>query len=178
MQAIRVTATQLASRKEDFIFALAEIEFLDPQGQSLDLSQASINAQDSIEAPVRWSKANLIDGKWPQAGNDDSAEQLEIAQKRLAEFLDGLKNESYLHRRREIKSQLESTLAKLADLPPAQLVYAAATEFEPQGQFKPTGGRTRPIHLLHRGEVTQPGELIGPALLPLGPDESQVGFKR
>ena len=59
---VRVTATQLAHRSNDFIFALAELEVLDVGGNPLALG-ASVQALDSIEAPVRWARSNLVDGK-------------------------------------------------------------------------------------------------------------------
>jgi len=52
------------------------------------------------------------------------------------------------------------------------LVYAATTDFASNSNFKPTGGKPRPIHLLRRGNVTQPGKLVGPGLPPLGPGDN------
>jgi mono/diheme cytochrome c family protein len=40
---------------------------------------------------------------------------------------------------------------------PAGVVYAAATEFAPEGQFTPTGGKPRTIHVLKRGSESAPG---------------------
>jgi hypothetical protein len=40
-----------------------------------------------------------------------------------------------------------------------QLVYAAASDFAPEGSFKPPEGM-RPVHFLPRGDVTKPGELM------------------
>ena len=59
---------------------------------------------------------------------------------------------------------LEKTKAELAALPPPTLVYAAASQFEPDGGLKPPPG-PRPIHLLHRGEISQPRELVSPGAL-------------
>ncbi len=53
---------------------------------------------------------------------------------------------------------------ELAALPAPQLVYAATHEFTPQGSFKPAG-RPRPIHLLARGDIDKPLELVGPGAL-------------
>lgn len=61
-----------------------------------------------------------------------------------------------------------------ADGKPRQSVYAAATRFEPQGQFAPTGGQPREIRVLHRGNVQQPGELAVPGALPLSPEDTAV----
>ncbi|HEX2474972.1 MAG TPA: DUF1553 domain-containing protein, partial [Lacipirellulaceae bacterium] len=59
---------------------------------------------------------------------------------------------------------LETTKSELAALPPPQLVYAAASHFEPDGGLKPPPG-PRPIHLLHRGDISQPRELMPPGAL-------------
>jgi hypothetical protein len=59
---------------------------------------------------------------------------------------------------------LEKTKAELAALPPPQLVYAAASHFEPDGGLKPPPG-PRPIHLLYRGDISQPRELMSPGAL-------------
>ncbi len=45
--------------------------------------------------------------------------------------------------------------------PPQQMVYAG-TAFRGSGNFAGTGGVPRPIHMLARGNVTQPGEDVGP----------------
>jgi hypothetical protein len=47
------------------------------------------------------------------------------------------------------------------------MVYAAATHFSPQGNFKPTLGTPRPVRLLHRGDVTSPREEVHPGTLPI-----------
>jgi mono/diheme cytochrome c family protein len=49
----------------------------------------------------------------------------------------------------------EQVEADLAALPPIQLVYAAASDFVPQGSFRPAKG-CRPVHILRRGDVRQP----------------------
>ena len=48
---------------------------------------------------------------------------------------------------------------------PPKPVFAAATTFKPEGQFKPTGGKPREVHVLKRGEVTQPGKVVAPGAL-------------
>ena len=52
--------------------------------------------------------------------------------------------------------------AALAALPAPQLVYAVTRDFPPDGEnFKPSP-QPRPIHVLARGELGKPGELVAP----------------
>ncbi|HTH48353.1 MAG TPA: DUF1549 and DUF1553 domain-containing protein, partial [Candidatus Limnocylindria bacterium] len=52
----------------------------------------------------------------------------------------------------------------LAALPAPSLVYAAASDFEPDASLKPTMF-PRVVNLLKRGEITKPMEVIGPGTL-------------
>jgi mono/diheme cytochrome c family protein len=63
--------------------------------------------------------------------------------------------------RHVLKEQVE---ARLAALPPPQLVYAGTSDFKPQGSFRPAKG-CRPIHVLRRGDIKNPGELVAPGAL-------------
>jgi hypothetical protein len=45
--------------------------------------------------------------------------------------------------------------AQLATLPPPQMVYAAATDFVPDGNHTPARG-CRPVHVLRRGDINTP----------------------
>ncbi|MFT5129648.1 MAG: hypothetical protein ACI8W8_003273, partial [Rhodothermales bacterium] len=56
---------------------------------------------------------------------------------------------------------------KLDALPEPGSVYAAATHFKAQANHKPSNGKPVPIHVLARGQVTTPRELVGPRALPL-----------
>ena len=58
---VRFTATKLAHRVNAFIFALAELKVFTPTGENA-AAGATVTALDSIEAPVRWTKMNLVDG--------------------------------------------------------------------------------------------------------------------
>lgn len=53
---------------------------------------------------------------------------------------------------------------ELAMLPAPQFVYAATHDFPANGSFKPSPG-PRPVHLLARGDINKPGELVGPGTL-------------
>ncbi|HKI36897.1 MAG TPA: DUF1549 and DUF1553 domain-containing protein [Gemmataceae bacterium] len=57
---------------------------------------------------------------------------------------------------------------EIAALPPQQLVYAAASDFKPDGSFKPSG-KPRPVHVLKRGDINKPGEEAKPGTLECVP---------
>jgi hypothetical protein len=63
----------------------------------------------------------------------------------------------------------ERAEAELAALPPAQMVYAAAADFTPQGSFRPARG-CRPIHVLRRGDIRKPGAVAVPGALACVPE--------
>lgn len=161
---VRITATRLAKRSNDFIFAIAELEAFDGQGTNIAKGK-KVTAKDSIEAPSRWQATNLVDGRTPTGQKGD---ELVLIQKQSAEIFEksldpALRAElkSLESKRKELKEQLDS-------LPPPQQVYAG-TVHTGSGAFRGTGGeggRPRPIHLLARGNVTMPGKLVNAAALP------------
>jgi hypothetical protein len=53
-------------------------------------------------------------------------------------------------------------------LPPPQLVYAGANDFQPDGSFKPAG-KPRPVHMLKRGDINSPGPKAAPGTLSCVP---------
>jgi hypothetical protein len=53
---------------------------------------------------------------------------------------------------------------ELAKLPPPRLVYAGASDFVPDGSFKPAK-TPRPVHVLKRGDIKRPGEVAAPGAL-------------
>lgn len=70
----------------------------------------------------------------------------------------GQKAELALH---VLKEHVES---QLAALPAPRMVYAAASDFQPVGSFRPAKG-CRPIHVLNRGDITKPGTKANPGAL-------------
>ncbi|MFO0891671.1 MAG: PSD1 and planctomycete cytochrome C domain-containing protein [Isosphaeraceae bacterium] len=52
----------------------------------------------------------------------------------------------------------------LSALPPARVVYAAASDFVPDGSHRPPGG-PRPVHVLKRGDIHKPGAAAVPGAL-------------
>lgn len=162
---VRVTAINLASRVDSYMFALAELRVLDAAGNNV-AHGATVTSLDSIEAPPRWGRQNLVDGKWPRPRDRDSYRQLQDSQAQRAQLVAAVETPERIARRRQINTDIKKTQQELDALPNGKLVYAAATKFAAQSNFKPTDGQPRPIHLLHRGNVDQPGQVIGPGLLP------------
>jgi mono/diheme cytochrome c family protein len=51
-----------------------------------------------------------------------------------------------------------------------QLVFAAASDFKPDREFRPTRGKARQVHVLHRGSEKSPGTEVGPGTASYLPD--------
>jgi hypothetical protein len=76
---VRMTATKLAPRQGDFNFALAEMAVMTANGNNVAAS-ATVTSLDSIEAPVRWARKNLVDGySYPSPPPELAAAQAELA---------------------------------------------------------------------------------------------------
>ena len=161
---IRVTATRLAERENDFILALAEIEATGPDGRNVALG-AKVTALDSIEAPARWSRSNLTDGEYPEPEDADSYVLIRDAERQRDEVLSEVMTPERRRRREEIASALENAEKALEELPTGKMVHAAATHFKSEGNFKPTEGVPREIRVLHRGDVQSPGVEAHPGAL-------------
>jgi hypothetical protein len=166
---VRVTAQRLWPRSNDYIFALAELQ-VDSGGKNVALS-APVTALDSIEGGL-WSAKYLVDNYdsrhlLPDLSNPQLAalvQQRHRLQTRLGQaqkerqaladarldtdagaMLSGLAAESAA-----IAKQLQGLAAPL-------MVYAVASH------------APRPIHVLRRGDVEQPGELVLGGALPCVP---------
>ncbi len=174
IERVRVTATKLAPRKGDFIFALAELQVHARGGESTDdlLRTAEVTSLDSIEAPVRWSRKNLIDGSWAEYENPEAAARLGETHAERTALLKQIETPSRVERRQQLKTTVETSREELKGLPAGAMVYAAATHFPAQGNFKPTEGTPREVHVLHRGDVQQPGDRAAPCVLPLSQGEN------
>ena len=168
---VRVTVNKLAHRKNDYIFALGEVRVLDVEGQNRAEGKP-VTSLDSIEAPVRWGRRNLTDGQWPHYQNPDAAKSLQVAKRELAELNVEIETPKRITERTSASKKLAAAQSELAKLPKGKMVYAAATHFKSQGNFHPTEGKLRPVHVLHRGEIAQPRGIASPGMLPLGLDFS------
>ena len=161
---VRVTATRLAPRRADFIFALAELQVEDATGRNI-AAGAPVTSLDSIELADRWRRVNLTDGIAPalraMPGRADALRaQRESLRRRLEPDADA-------RRRVELDQGLARTDAEL-ELLPSELVVYAGTVHTGSGAFAGTGARggtPREIRVLARGQVTQPGKVVAPAAL-------------
>ena len=127
---------------------------------------AAVTSLDSIEAPVRWAKQNLTDGIWAEGGDPAVAET--ACQSGCRASRDSGDNRNARTRRAANETASVDQIKhnkNLTRLPQGKMVYAAATHFKPQGNFKPTEGKLRPIHLLHRGDIQSPREPSPPGCL-------------
>jgi hypothetical protein len=66
----------------------------------------------------------------------------------------------------------EENVRNLAALPAPQFVYAVTNDFPPDGVNFTPSPQPRPIHMLARGEIGRPGELVGPGTLACVPGMS------
>jgi len=168
---VRVTATRLWERSSDFAFALAELRVTN-DGNELALG-GTVSALDSIE-DGRWSAKYLVDGFSSRRGIIKSAgstkemqaleSRVKDAEAQRAARLDTLADPALREERDRVFARLKEIDDALNALPPAQMTYAAASEFRGEGSFTPAGGPRR-IHVLIRGDVNQEGDEAIPGAL-------------
>ena len=169
---VRVTATKLAPRQNDFILALAELSVFDALGNNLAKGK-SVRALDSIEAPQRWQTSNLVDGYFVgvQAQNKTSLAELKQQREDLLSRVVDLPTRNAVA---ETRAVLAESTSQLSALPAAQLVYSGMV-YSGSGPFTgtgPAGGKPRVIQVLARGDVRKPLKIVVPGIVPLGPDQS------
>jgi hypothetical protein len=160
---VRVTASKLAKRSNDFNFALAELQVLDAADNNVALGKV-VTALDSIESVPRWRMSNLTDGLFPTVTSGEDREKLLAERETL--LLQFANTETKL-RREQLNSQLADVTQQLQRLPAPSLVYAGGIHHG-KGNFVgtgPAGGQPRPIFLLARGQVTNPLNEVAPGAL-------------
>src|SRR5262249_45225770 len=166
---VRMTAKRLWLRTNDYVFALAEMQ-VQAAGKNLARG-AKVTALDSIEAG-RWSTKYLVD-------NFDSRTELpDLANPKVAAVF---KRRINLHHqiqekerkcdalaRRLVDAATRTELARVS----AELVGLSKQLEEVAAQdqvYALLSHAARPIRLLHRGNVEQPRDLIGPGTLSAVP---------
>ncbi|MEZ6055677.1 MAG: PSD1 and planctomycete cytochrome C domain-containing protein [Planctomycetaceae bacterium] len=161
---VRITATKLATRKDDYILALSEMQIFNDDGTNVAVGRP-VTALDSIEAPGRWRKANLVDNIYPQSAvTREQLDELTQSRETLLSKVVPAETLTALHRTQQELADIQRDLEKL---PPVQRVYAG-TVHTGAGTFRGTGangGKPRKVMLLDRGDVTRPTVEVTPAAL-------------
>jgi hypothetical protein len=157
---VRVTASRLWLRTNDFVFALAELQ-VESSGRNVALG-AKVTAMDSIEAG-RWSTKNLVDGfdsrqSLPDRSDpkiaaqlrecDELSEKLQRAEKQRHALADSLIDPATRTALAKNAEELAAVVQEMLELAKPDMVYAALTH------------APRPIHVLRRGDVEQPRDLV------------------
>jgi hypothetical protein len=162
---VRVSASRLWKRTGDYVFALAELEVLS-RGKNIALGKP-VSALDSIEAG-RWSKGALVDGfdsrhRRPDPFDPAVAHRADLryrliqAEQQRRRLADSLINATLRAERERTAAELAAIDAELVGAPRTELVYAALSH------------APRPIYLLRRGDVEQPGPEMTPGALSCMP---------
>ena len=149
---VRVTATTLAPRQDDFIFALAELKAVGTDGANI-AAKAVVTSLDSIEAPPRWARQNLVDGESPAEFSDKAKPLRQEREALVAKVVDP----KLTAERDAVKQQVTDVEAAQKALPPLATVYAATTTVRQ--------GKPRTIHVLSRGNVLAPAHEARPGAL-------------
>jgi len=167
---IRVTATKLANRlPTDHIFALAELLAFSRDGQNVTLN-AKVKSLDSIEAPVRWRRSNLVDGYYYGVWQNLDVDQLARLTSERQQILNRVVTADISNRKLKSESELAKVNQALKQLPPKGKVYAGCVHHG-KGNFRGRGGLgPREIYVLHRGQVTRPGKAARPGTIPIIPN--------
>jgi len=169
---VRVTATKLAARQNDFIFALAELSVFDETGRNVALGQ-TVRGLDSIEAAPRWRQSNLVDGYYlgvPAVAETSIADLKRQRDDFLLEVVDAATRQALA----ETAASLAALAESLTKLPAPSRVYSGMIHTG-SGSFVGTGasgGKPRVIRLLARGNVTSPQKEVGPGRVPLSRTEA------
>ena len=169
---VRVTATKLAPRQSDFIFALAELSVFGDSGTNVALGRP-VQGFDSIEAPPRWQLSNLVDGYFVGV-NASAGKTLGELKAQRDELLTKAVDDATRSMADLISRQLVEVSGSLGSLPPPNTVYAG-TIYSGNGAFTGTGasgGKPRVIQVLARGDVSHPVKIVGPGTVPLSKNGS------
>ena len=156
---IRFTATKLAPRKNDYIFALAELEVLDSKGRNIARG-VGVTSLDSIDAAPRWRRQNLVDGYFYGPRTEPDSEAIADLEKERNELRakEGKNPAAVSQQIVENDAATTKLAAELRKLPVPRMAYIG-TIHRGTGNFAGTGasgGKPRPVFVLKRGDVRQP----------------------
>lgn len=160
---IRVTATKLAERRNDFILALGELIALQTDSDTNLARDAKVTTSDHIPPNSRWAPDFLVDGQFHRQSLSiaESGELKKLREKREA-IVKSLSSHQDQIQAKLWRRRIAAINVQLKRFPQGQSVYAAATNFTPAGKFRPTEGALRPIHFLPRGDLRTPGKRMLP----------------
>jgi hypothetical protein len=160
---LRITATRLWKRNNDFVFALGEVE-IDSGGKNI-ASSGKVTASETIDAG-RWHTKFLVDGytsrnRLPDGSDPKVAQairereqllfQLKDREAEREQQIEKLITAEEKQQLLELKQNLQRVEQQLASEPTSQLIYAAVPQSKP-----------RTIHLLRRGDVLQKRDEVTP----------------
>jgi hypothetical protein len=162
---VRFSATKLAPRKDDFIFALSELLVFDAAGVNL-AQGATVTSLDAIDTGSRWARKNLTDGFYPGMEGTAAADLAALEKQRVELLRTASKKEtrSNLAKAKAERSRIE---VEMKGFPTPKVAYVGAVYYG-TGSFSGTGaegGKPRPVYFLARGQVTQPGRAMVPGAL-------------
>ncbi len=159
---VRVTATRLWKRTNDYVFALAEMEVLS-DGRNVSRG-AGVTALDSIEAG-RWSRRHLVDGFGSRARLPDTTDakiaatvrQRDELREAIAKTARARADLAHALLAPEVRADLTRTADRLAGLERRFAALASSAQ-----AYAVVPRPPRPISLLHRGNVESPRGLVTP----------------
>jgi len=152
---------------------LAELTALTPAGKNVARGK-KVTSRDSIQAPVRWQRKNLVDGYYfgKAMNSGDTAQRLKTLLTARQELLETSVAAELRAESMRVTQQQAKVAKHLSKLPRPSRVYAG-TVHHGSGNFRGRGGLgPRTIHVLIRGDVRNPGQRVVPGTLPIVPGVS------
>lgn len=180
---IRLQASKLWYRPGGggHLFAMAEMRVF--SGGRLVSQGKAVTGRDSVNSG-KWHLRNLVDGytsrkrislgaadelvRLAQSSVGDVRKQLVALQSKRTALEEALIDPVLAERRKKLQEELAAIEGELGSIPQRAVVYAG-TVHKGGGTFKGrghVGGKPREIYILHRGDVTQPGDKVNPATVP------------
>jgi hypothetical protein len=161
---VRVTATRLWRRTNDYVFALAELQV---QSDGKNARAAAVTALDSIEAG-RWGKKHLVDDFDSRTRLPDLSDPKNLAAFKRRQELRGNIQETEKARQAALDALIDPALrtelaradAALQEIDKRLKALAAGPQV-----YAVVPRAPRPIHVLHRGDVEQRRDAVTPGAL-------------
>ena len=134
--------------------------------------EKTVTARDSIEAPVRWARSNLVDGYYYGVKSDPNArEAMTRLSSQRQKLIDRVMTRELRDQLAAAQTESQRVQSELAKLPAQGMVYCGCI-YTGNGTFTGTGaggGKPREIRILARGNVQTPGERVPPGAIPIVP---------